>query len=126
MIRAMTMLLVCQLAGEAIVRALAIALPGPVLGMLILFAGLWLRRTPPDDLKVTATGILKNLSLLFVPAAVGIIQHLDRIRAEWLAISVALVGSTLLAMIAAALTFQGIKRLMGAPDEDKAAGSPPS
>ena len=35
MLRAFAILLVCQLAGEGITRALALPLPGPVLGLVI-------------------------------------------------------------------------------------------
>ena len=38
-----TILLVCQLAGEVIARLLQLPLPGPVLGMVILFVGLVVR-----------------------------------------------------------------------------------
>ena len=38
MVRGMTVLLVCQLAGEVTARALDLPMPGPVLGMLLLFA----------------------------------------------------------------------------------------
>ena len=40
MINALTLLFLCQLAGEVIVRAAGLAFPGPVLGMGMLFAGL--------------------------------------------------------------------------------------
>ena len=43
MIYALTLLFFCQLAGEALVRALGLAFPGPVLGMGLLFALLMAR-----------------------------------------------------------------------------------
>ena len=75
MLRALTLLFFCQLAGEAIVRAAGLAFPGPVLGMALLIAGLFAVGRAGADLDGVADGILRNLSLLFVPAAVGVMQQ---------------------------------------------------
>jgi holin-like protein len=72
-LNALIWLLGFQLAGEAICRALALPLPGAVLGMLLLFLTLCVRRTIPDDLRATVPGLLRHLSLLFIPAGVGVI-----------------------------------------------------
>lgn len=112
MIRALTLLLLCQLAGEAAVRAAGAAVPGPVLGMLLLLVLLALRKGPSEEMRQTSGVILTNLSLMFVPAGVGIMQHVARIREEWVAIGVALLVSTLLAMAAAAIAFRVTARLM--------------
>jgi holin-like protein len=87
MIEALLILLFCQLLGEALVHALALPLPGPVAGMMLLFlALLWRgRKTPgeahvPEPLADTTDALLRNLSLLFIPAAVGIVQHTGILR----------------------------------------------
>lgn len=95
MLGALTALLVCQLAGEVAARALGLPVPGPVVGMAILFAALVLRGGIPDPLRNTAAELLRHLSLLFVPAGVGVLSHFGRIGAEWPAIGAALVVSTL-------------------------------
>ena len=77
-------MLICQLAGEAAVRLLSLPIPGPVVGMALLFV-LMLGRAPlPAALGDTADGLLRNLSLLFVPAGVGVVQHLDRLGVDGL------------------------------------------
>ena len=55
-----TLLLVCQLIGETLARLLALYQPGPVIGMVILFAGLVVRGGVPDGLRTTASGFLNN------------------------------------------------------------------
>jgi len=50
----------------------------------------------PTGLGVATDGLLGNLSLLFVPAGVGVMQYAGLIGRELLPISVALVVSTLL------------------------------
>jgi len=94
MIFCLALLLTCQLAGEVIVRLCHLPVPGPVIGMGLLFAGLALRGSIPAALDDTAGKLLSHLSLLFVPAGVGIMRHLDLIMANWLAIAAALIGST--------------------------------
>lgn len=89
-------LLVCQLAGEVIVVALGLPIPGPVVGMAMLFAGLLLKGGVPDGLGAATDALLGNLSLLFVPAGVGVMLHAKRLGDEILPIAAALALSTLL------------------------------
>lgn len=119
MLKALTVFLVFQLAGETLSRALMLPIPGPVMGMALLLAGLLIRarmtgRGAPDWMDRTADGILAHLSLLFVPAGVGLMQHLGRLQDEWLAIGAALVISTVLAIAVGAAVFVGVARLTGA------------
>ncbi|MGQ9370506.1 CidA/LrgA family protein [Azospirillum sp. ST 5-10] len=114
MLRFVTLLLLCQLAGELIALAAGLPVPGPVLGMVLLFAGLVARGRVPDGLRDVAGGLLRHLSLLFVPAGTGIIVHLDRLAAEALPIVVAVVGSTVLAIaVTARLMAALLRRLEG-------------
>jgi putative effector of murein hydrolase LrgA (UPF0299 family) len=93
-ITGLTWLLACQLAGEVLVRLTDAPVPGPVVGMVLLFALLRVRRTGEDASVVRAAdGLLRHLQLLFVPAGVGIVVYLATIRHDALPIAVALVGS---------------------------------
>jgi holin-like protein len=83
-----------QLAGEVLVQFFALPIPGPVIGMALLFATLVVRGGVPEQLRSTATKLLQHLSLLFVPAGVGVMVHFSRLGDEWPAIVGALVVST--------------------------------
>ena len=72
-----TILLAYQLLGEVGALVLRIPIPGPVLGMLLLFITLLLRRHTSASLDTASTALLRHLSLLFVPAGVGMIVHFD-------------------------------------------------
>jgi holin-like protein len=102
MLPALTLLLVCQSIGEAVVRLAGLPVPGPVLGMLLLFAWLVRKGEVPEPLARTAGGLLEHLSLLFVPAGTGVVLYLDLIAAEWTAIAAALVVSTLATIVVTA------------------------
>lgn len=113
MLYALIVILCCQLIGEVIGRAIGLALPGPVIGMALLLAGLI--TVPPlrELLRPTAQGILRNMSMLFVPAGVGVVGHLGVIGHQAFPIAAAIIGSTILALIAGAFTFTLVARLTG-------------
>ena len=128
MIAGFALLLGLQLVGEVASRGLGLPVPGPVLGMALLVAGLaaWAKARGPDPTRPeaplgrVADGLLANLAILFVPAGVGVVQYLDLLTAQGPAILATLVGSTLAAMLATVATFRAIKRLMGRGDEEEA------
>lgn len=106
MIQSIITLLAFQLLGEAVAYLLNIPVPGPVIGMLLLFGYLVARGTGVDSLVADTTAFLRHLALLFVPAAVGIMLHFSRLREEWLPITVALIVSTLASIIVTGLVLK--------------------
>ncbi len=129
MIPALATLLVFQLMGEALVRTLGAPVPGPVLGMALLLLALVLRPATLQAIRPTTQTLLQHLSLLFVPAGVGVMLHLQRLGDEALAIGVALVVSTLVGLASAALTMAWLMKRgsSGAspPDASPVAGDAP-
>ncbi|TPE53762.1 CidA/LrgA family protein [Amaricoccus solimangrovi] len=115
MIQALTLLFLCQLAGEFLVRSLGIVFPGPVVGMGLLFLGMLAAGRAGGPLEKVADTILGHLSLLFVPASVGVVQQIGLIRENWFAIAAALVVSTLLTLVVTVLTFRAVARLTARP-----------
>ncbi len=80
MVLGFAILLVCQLLGEIASRGLGLPIPGPVLGLVLLVAGLAVWGRTRSDAEVAASpvakvgdGLLGNLGLFFVPAGVGVI-----------------------------------------------------
>lgn len=130
MVRALGLLLLCQLGGEFIVSAFRIgaggpSFPGPVVGMALLFLILGISGRMESGpklagLETTGRAILGNLSLLFVPAAVGIVQYGDVLAESGVALIVALVVSTLATLVVTVLTFSFVARAIGAEDDDAA------
>ncbi|GAB1392777.1 CidA/LrgA family protein [Rhodocyclaceae bacterium] len=106
MLAAITLLLLFQLTGEAIARFFALPVPGPVIGMALLFTTLAWRGGPSAELRGTAQNLLQHLSLLFVPAGVGVMLHLQRMADEWLPLLVALVISTFVTIAITALVLK--------------------
>lgn len=111
-INGISLLLIYQLAGEISVLLLRIPVPGPVLGMIMLFLSLVLRRRSSVSLDTASTALLSHLSLLFVPAGVGLMVHFERIAEEWLPITITLLLSTVITMAATAAIMLGASRLL--------------
>ncbi|GIK79211.1 MAG: CidA/LrgA family protein [Pseudorhodoplanes sp.] len=116
MLPAFATLLLCQLAGEAIVRAAILPVPGPVVGMMILCALMVARAPLPGELGDTADGILKHLSLLFVPAGVGVVQQLDRLGQDGIRLVAVVIVSTVIALAVTALVFAALAKALGTDD----------
>lgn len=112
-INGLCVLLIYQLLGEVAVRYFDLAIPGPVIGMLLLLVTLMTIKRVPTDTDATASALLNHLSLLFVPAGVGVMVHLELIGNQWLPILAALVVSTLASLALSALAMKWVARLTG-------------
>lgn len=119
MLESLTVLLLFQLVGEIVVQASRVPIPGPVVGMTLLFVGLLLRGSIPEVLRGTSQKLLQYLALLFVPAGVGVMLYVDLIAEEWLAILVALLLSTWLGIAVTALVMTAVMRLTGRSGVDR-------
>ena len=112
MIAALTWLLLYQLTGEILARVLSLPVPGPVIGMVLLFVTLVIRghfeRPIPKSMQHTANTLLQHLSLLFVPAGTGVMIYLQLIADEWLPITAALIVSTVGGMAVTALILKAL------------------
>ena len=119
MIRGFFLLLACQLAGEILARGLGLPAPGPVIGLALLALGLvaWNRWRPIGDDEVAesevgraATALLGSLSLLFVPAGVGVVQYVGLLREDGVALAASLAVSTVATLLATVGVFLLVKR----------------
>lgn len=128
MIRGLLALVLCQLAGDFVAHALALPVPGPVLGMALLLAVLLVRaggrrRTAtrpaeatrsaplapaapagvPSGIGAAADGLIRHLQLLFVPAGAGIVLYLPELARSWSSV----VGGIVLGWLATLLASAG-------------------
>ena len=117
MINALLALLICQLLGETASRTLQLPLPGPVLGMILLVVALSLSPRLVATVRPVATAILSHMSLLFVPAGVGVVGHFGAFGGQGGAILLAIIASTAAAIAVGALTFAAVARITGNRDD---------
>jgi holin-like protein len=117
MLHAFALILATQLLGEVVTRSLMLPIPGPVLGMVALTVGLVASPRLREAVRPLAQGILGHLSLLFVPAGVGVIGNLQVLSGMGIGLAIAILFSTALAITAGALTFALVARMTGAADD---------
>ena len=108
-LQGLTLLLLCQAAGELLSRGLQLPLPGPVLGLLLLWALLNVQalRAP---VAAAAMPLLGHLSLLFVPVGVGVVTHVAIVAQYGLRIALVVLVSTLAGLAVTAWVLQACLR----------------
>ncbi|WP_439892073.1 CidA/LrgA family protein [Ralstonia sp. 25C] len=114
MLQTFAILLTFQSVGELLTYSLHLPVPGPVIGMVLLVIYLLVDKGRVlEVMQGTVSDLLKHLTILFVPAGVGVMTQLHRIGQEWLPIVVATVVSTWLSIAAGALVTRALMRRMG-------------
>ena len=110
MLLSFAVLLLFQCLGEGLVFLFGFPVPGPVTGMLLLLAALLAFPRLHQVVEAGANELLRHLSLLFVPAGVGIITTAATGSGNWLAIVAGVIASTVLTLAATALVLQAFGR----------------
>lgn len=110
MLNGLIVLLSFFLAGEFVAAWCNLPIPGSVLGMLLLFSFLLWRGSIPATVKSSSASVLPYLPLFIVPASVAILNHLNLLSRDWLALSLAIVFSLVMGI---PLTGWLMQRMMG-------------
>jgi holin-like protein len=106
LISGLTQILTFQGLGEIASKFLLPALPGPVIGLVLLLIFLIVKGKVNENLAFVANGFSQNLGLLFVPAAVGVVLFLPQLKLHWFAIVCALTISVVLTIAVTALVLR--------------------
>jgi holin-like protein len=92
--------------GSLISIAINGLVPGSVVGMLLLFAGLQSKIIKHEWVSATAKALTGNMALFFVPAGVGIMAAFDVLAKSWHEILFISLVSTVCVIAAVGLTQQ--------------------
>lgn len=117
MLHAFAALLVFQLAGETLAQTLGLPVPGPLVGMLLLFVALLTYGRLPEALREASGALVRNLMLLFIPSVAGVMLHFERVAREWLPFVAACVLGAAVTLAVTALTLRLMLRLTGTKSE---------
>jgi holin-like protein len=99
LLRGLTWLVLFQLLGTAINVLVVPMLPGPIIGLLLLFVALLVRGQASESLQVAASSLLRYLPLLLVPPAVGVMAYSEAILEDFWAIVGVLVVSLVVSLV---------------------------
>ncbi len=116
MIAGLVEIFIFQGLGELVSRFAVHFVPGPVNGLVLLLAWLHIRGGVPPAVELVASGLMRHLGLLFVPAAVGVILFWPQLKANLVPVVAALVVSVVLTIATAAI----VLRVLTRPRSDEA------
>ncbi len=106
MIDGLVQIFIWQGIGELVSRFIIPTIPGPVIGLVLLVAYLTFKGEVNPSLGMVADSFRQHLALLFVPASVGVVLYLPDLKANALAVTVALVVSVIIAIAVTALVLK--------------------
>ncbi len=106
MINGLVQIFIWQGIGELASNFIIPSIPGPVLGLVLLVAYLSFKGDVNPSLGMVADSFRQHLALLFVPASVGVVLYLPDLKANALAVTVALVVSVVIAIAVTALVLK--------------------
>lgn len=98
-IRAIALIYLCLFIGNTIASLLPIAIPGSIIGMLVLFVLLSWQVLPANWLKPGCHLFIRYMVLLFVPIGVGVMKYYNQIVDDLLPLVVSCLVSTLLVFV---------------------------
>lgn len=113
MIKGFFIILACLAAGNMISMLVGHFIPGSVCGMMLLFLLLATKAVNPDSVRKPAEFLTKNMTVLFIPASIGIMEQWGLIKnclTGWLAV---IFFSTVLVIMTAGLVQDGFIYLSG-------------
>lgn len=106
MSRAWLIILACLYGCKWLVAQVGLPIPAAILAMLLLCALLLSRVVKEEWIKPAANPLLHWMGLFFVPAGVGVIEHLSLLKAEGAALIASAAISTLLILLATGHLYQ--------------------
>lgn len=88
------------LAGEVISDVIPVALPGSVLGMVIMYALLCFKVIKVEKIGKVSDFLVMNMAILFIPLAVGIVEVYPLVREQVWGVGIMCVVTTIMTFLA--------------------------
>ena len=98
-----------SLIGEAISTLFHLPIPGSIIGLIILFLALQFKILRLRHVSLVGNFLLANMTILFLPPAVGIMDKFHVIAHYLLPIVLIIIGALVINVIVIALVVQFIK-----------------
>ncbi|MFN2340274.1 MAG: CidA/LrgA family protein [Halanaerobium sp.] len=110
LVRQFSIILLIAFSGEVINYFFNTPIPANVLAMIILLTLLTTGIVKLKMIDQVANFMLAHLAIFFVPPGVNLINNLDLLKNDWLAILTIIVVSTIVIMVVTGFTIQLLKR----------------
>lgn len=110
MVKGFFYILLFYFLGEALSSFTGNFIPGSVIGMILLFLSLLFRVVSPWSVRQTATVITKNMTLFFIPPAVGLMAYATYLSNAFWTILLSIILSTVLTIAAVSITQEYLEK----------------
>ena len=117
-IREFGIIIVISLIGELLNYLIPLPIPSSIYGLVIMFLCLHFKIVKIAGVKKTAVFLIEIMPLMFIPAAVGIIESWDIIKPNVIAYAIITIVSTVLVMAVAGRVTQFVIRHSKKGDKD--------
>ncbi|UUX33122.1 CidA/LrgA family protein [Fundicoccus culcitae] len=99
-----------------------IAIPGSVIGMVLLFLALHYKWIKIEQVETVGSFLTDNMAILFVPAGVGLMTNFDVLGDIWWQLILIILVTTVLMMGFVGRTVQSLKAKTEAKDLNQVSG----
>jgi len=96
--------------GEMLSYWIPMRIPGSIYGIVLMFVGLVTKVIPYEQVKDVAHLLVEIMPIMFIPAAVGILDAWELVRHSWLQYLILLFVSTVIVMAVAGRVTQRVQR----------------
>lgn len=113
-IKQLSWIFLFSLIGEvlSILIASFIAIPGSVIGLVLLFLALQLNVLKVEQVDEVGTWLTSNMGIFFVPAGVGLMTNFGVLADTWWQLLIIMVVTTILMMVFVGKVVQSVKELV--------------
>ncbi len=109
-VKQFAIILVISFAGEWLHSILPLPVPASIYGLVIMFAALYTHILPLESVKRTGDLLIEIMPLMFIPAAVGLINSWDVLRPYCVPFLLITVVSTVVVMGMSGRITQRVRR----------------
>ena len=93
-----SIIMVISFLGELFHHVFPFAIPASIYGIVILFAALMLKWIRPEQIEETSSFLIEIMPVMFIPAAVGLIDVWDLVKEKLFAYLFLIVFTTIFVM----------------------------
>lgn len=110
MIKGIFIILLFYFLGQGISYLIQGFVPGNIIGMILLFLGLYFKAISPDNVKGVANVFTRNMAIFFIPAGAGLLGAYGVISKFWMSILIVCSVSTVLVIMVVAIVQQQMEQ----------------
>jgi holin-like protein len=96
--------------GEVLHSLIPLTIPASIYGIILMFICLQTKIIPLEAVKETGKFLVEIMPLMFIPAAVGLLESWEIIKPEWIQYMVITVVSTVLVLGVSGRVTQAVLR----------------